>query len=99
MGRDASYDDFPLLDRGPFGQAIQIRKEADPDFRPFLYIPRQRLHNTPLDIKGDGKSVTVLVWEIRESGSHALAGIWHEGTDIKEKSTEGIQKVGGKKTK
>ena len=93
QGRDASYDDFPLLNRGPFGQAIQIRKEADPDFRPFLYIPRQRLHNTPLDIKGDGKSVTVLVWAIRESGRHALAGIWDEGTDIKEKSTEGIQKV------
>ncbi len=92
-GREATYADFPLLGRGPFGQAVRISKESDPDFRPFLYVPRARLHDTPLDIKGAGKSVTVVVWAIRESGNHALAGIWHEGTDLKEKATAGIQKA------
>ena len=89
----ASYADFPLLGRGPFGDAIQIRKETDPDFRPYLYIPRERLHNSAIDIKGEGKSVSVVVWAIRESGNHALAGIWHEGTDLKQGTTEGIKKV------
>ena len=92
-GREATYADFPLLGRGPFGNAIRIVKESDPDFRPFLFVPRSRLHDTPLDIKGAGKSVTVVVWAIRESGSHALAGIWHEGTDLKQKETSSIAKV------
>jgi len=92
-GPEATYADFPLLGRGPFGEAIRIRKEEVPDFRPFLYVPRDRLHDTPLDIKGAGKSVTVVVWAIRESGNHALAGIWHEGTDLKQKETSAIQKV------
>ncbi len=92
-GREATYADFPLLGRGPFGNAIRIVKEADANFRPFLFVPRARLHDTPLDIKGAGKSVTVVVWAIRESGNHALAGIWHEGTDLKEKTTASIAKV------
>lgn len=92
-GRAASYADFPLLGSGPFGDAILIRKESEPDFRPFLFVPRDRLHDTPLDIKGAEKSVTVVVWAIRESGNHALAGIWHEGTDLKQSSTASIQKV------
>jgi len=92
-GPGATYADFPLLGRGPFGEAIRIRKEDDPDFRPFLYVPRSRLHDSPLDIKGAGKSVTVVVWAIRESGNHALAGIWHEGTDLKQKETSAIQKI------
>ncbi len=92
-GRDASYSDFPLLGRGPFGQAVRICREADASFRPFLFVPRARLHDTPLDIKGKDKAVTVVVWAIRESGNHALAGIWHEGTDLKQSSTETIQKV------
>jgi hypothetical protein len=92
-GREATYADFPLLGRGPFGNAIRIVKETDDNFRPFLFVPRSRLHDTPLDIKGAEKSVTVLVWAIRESGNHALAGIWHEGTDLKEKSTSTIAKV------
>lgn len=87
-GREASYADFLLLGRGPFGEAVRIRKEDDPTFRPFLFVPRARLHDTPLDIKGAGKSVTVVVWAIRESGNHALAGIWHEGTDLKQDTTE-----------
>jgi hypothetical protein len=92
-GRAATYEDFPLLGRGPFGSAIRIVKEADPTFRPFLHVPRTRLHDTPLDIKGAGKSVTVVVWAIRESGNHALAGIWHEGTDLKQNETAVISKV------
>lgn len=92
-GREATYSDFPLLGRGPFGDAIRIVKETDPNFRPFLFVPRSRLHDTPLDIKGAGKSVTVIVWAIRESGNHALAGIWHEGTDLKQEETAGIAKV------
>lgn len=92
-GRVATYADFPLLGRGPFGDAIRIVKETDPDFRPFLFVPRSRLHDTPLDIKGAGKSVSVVVWAIRESGNHALAGIWHEGTDLKQSETASIAKV------
>ncbi len=93
VGPEASYADFPLMGRGPFGEAIRICAEKDPDFRPFLEVPRSRLHGSPLDIKGAGKSVSVVVWAIRESGNHALAGIWHEGTDLKEKETSTIQKV------
>lgn len=92
-GREATYADFPQLGRGPFGNAIRIVKETDPDFRPFLSVPRGRLHGTPLDIKGEGRSVTVIAWAIRESGNHALAGIWHEGTDLKERTTANIAKV------
>lgn len=92
-GREATYADFPLLGRGPFGNAIRIVKETDSSFRPFLFVPRARLHDTPLDIKGPGRSVSVVVWAIRESGNHALAGIWHEGTDLKQPSTENIRRV------
>ena len=92
-GREATYADFPLLGRGPFGNAIRIVKETDASFRPFLFVPRERLHNSPIDIKGAGKSVSVVVWAIRESGNHALAGIWHEGTDLKQQETSAIQKV------
>ena len=92
-GRESTYADFPLLNRGPFGQAIRIRAENDPDFRPLLFVPRARLHDTPLDLKGDHQSVSVVVWAIRESGNHALAGIWHEGTDLKQASTADIRRV------
>jgi hypothetical protein len=81
-GRPATYDDFPLLGRGPFGQAIQLRRETDADFRPCLLIPRARLHDSGLDVKGAGRSVSMAIWLVRESGNHALAGIWHEGTDL-----------------
>ncbi len=92
-GREATWEDIPQLGRGPFGNAIRIRREEDPWFRPLLYVPRQRLHDTPLDIKGEGRGVSVVVWAIRESGNHALAGIWHEGTDLQQASTETIRKV------
>lgn len=85
-GRAATYADFPLLGRGPFGQAIQIRAEPDPSFRPVLLVPRARLHNSRLDVKGPGKSVSMLAWVVRTSGNHAIAGIWHEGTDLKMES-------------
>jgi hypothetical protein len=93
VGREATYADFPQLGRGPFGNAIRIVQESDPDFRPFLFVPRSRLHDTPLDIKGADRSVSVVVWAIRESGNHALAGIWHEGTDLKQNETAGIAKI------
>jgi hypothetical protein len=92
-GREATYADFPRLGRGPFGDAILVRNETDPDFRPLLLVPRQRLHGTPLDIKGAGASVSVVVWAIRESGDHALAGIWHEGTDLRQPETAGVRRV------
>ncbi|MBI5833943.1 MAG: hypothetical protein HZB16_16745 [Armatimonadetes bacterium] len=82
-GREATYDDFPLLGRGPFGQAIRLRAETDRDFRPMLVLPRARFHDSDLDIKGPGRSVTLVAWVIRESGNHAVAGIWHEGTDLR----------------
>ncbi len=87
-GRAATMDDFPLLGRGPFGQAIRIRPETDATFRPTLIVPRARLHDSPIDVKGPGKSVTLVAWIIRESGNHAIAGIWHEGTDLKERAGE-----------
>lgn len=78
-GREATVADFPLLGRGPFGQAIRLRNEADVNFRPCLLVPRERLHGSRLDVKGEGQSVTLIAWVIRESGNHAVAGIWHEG--------------------
>ncbi len=81
-GRAATYDDFPLLGRGPFGQAVHLKPESDADFRPCLLVPRERLHDSGLDVKGPNRSVSLVVWLIRESGNHALAGIWHEGTDL-----------------
>ena len=90
-GRAATYADFPQLGRGPFGNAIRIVSEADPSFRPFLFVPRERLHGSPLDIKGPGRSVSVVVWAVRESGNHALAGIWHEGTDLTQTETATVR--------
>jgi hypothetical protein len=81
-GREASYNDFPTLGRGPFGDAVEFREEPDVTFRPCLLIPRERLHDSELDVKGPGRSVSMLVWLVRRSGNHAIAGIWHEGTDL-----------------
>jgi len=92
-GPPATYADFPLLGHGPFGQAIRIRREKNAMFRPLLFVPRSRLHDSAIDIKGTGKPVTLVVWAIRESGSHALAGIWFEGTDLKEQATATIKHV------
>jgi hypothetical protein len=57
-GREATYADFPELGRGPFGNAIRIRSEVDKTFRPFLFVPRERLHDSPIDIKGTGNGNT-----------------------------------------
>lgn len=81
-GRAATYDDFPLLGRGPFGQAIRFRRQEGNDFRPLLLVPRERVHGSGLDAKGPGRSVSMVAWLVREAGNHAIAGIWHEGTDL-----------------
>ncbi|MCC6262645.1 MAG: hypothetical protein IT169_03635 [Bryobacterales bacterium] len=81
-GRPATYADFPLLGRGPFGQAVQFHQEAESNFRPVLLAPRRAIHDTGLDVKGPGASVSMAVWMIRQGGNHAIAGIWHEGTDL-----------------
>lgn len=83
-GRQATAADFPVLDEGPFGKAVAFRAEDDPDFRPLLMTPRARLHGSGIDVKGKRQSVTLIVWLRYESGNHALAGIWHEGTDLKD---------------
>ncbi|MFN0102929.1 MAG: hypothetical protein ACKV2U_12665 [Bryobacteraceae bacterium] len=81
-GRPATYDDFPVVKEGPFGQAVLFQNETDPAFRPTLLVPRARLHNSGLHVKGPGRSVSMAVWLRRDSGTHAIAGIWHEGTDM-----------------
>ncbi|MDZ7639135.1 MAG: hypothetical protein U5J83_12945 [Bryobacterales bacterium] len=83
-GREASYADLPLLGRGPFGAWLSISAtKAMPHFRPTLLLRREAFHASPLDVGGPGRSVSMAVWMIREGGNHAIAGIWHEGTDLK----------------
>jgi hypothetical protein len=91
-GSAATYDDFPLLGSGPFGEAVQIRSESDKTFRPLLMVPRDRMHDTRLDVKGPGKSVSMIAWIARESGNHAIAGIWHEGTDLKDGAAAKVER-------
>jgi hypothetical protein len=81
-GRAATMADFPLLGEGPFGQAVKFQAETDSNFRPVLLVPRARLHNSGIDVKGSQQSVTLLAWIRHLEGNHAIAGIWHEGTDI-----------------
>lgn len=85
-GPPASYSDFPLLGRGPFGQAIRFLKREGNDFRPMLFVPRERFHDSAIDVKGPGGSVSMVAWIVREASNHAIAGIWHEGTDIRDLS-------------
>lgn len=89
-GRSATDQDIPVVNGGPFGQAVSFRKESDPTFRPLLLVPRERLHGSGIDVKGAGRSVTLVTWIKRdaESGNHAIAGIWHEGTDLKDHGAE-----------
>lgn len=82
QGREATYADFPLLGSGLFGQAVRFEEEEKTDFLPTLLVPRERLHDSRLDVKGPGGSVSMVVWVRFYKGNHALAGIWHEGTDI-----------------
>lgn len=86
-GRAATMADFPMVGSGPFGDAVRIVAEKDATFRPVLVVPRVRLHDSGLDVKGAGKSVTLVAWIERASGNHAIAGIWHEGTDLAANST------------
>ncbi|MEZ5353804.1 MAG: hypothetical protein R2762_14290 [Bryobacteraceae bacterium] len=82
IGRDATLEDFPLLGSGPFGQAIEIRNESDPNFRPVLLLPRSQFHGSAIDVSGPGNSVSMVAWVVHNGGNHAIAGIWHEGTDL-----------------
>ena len=80
QGPQATLADFELLGRGPFGQAVRFSSPRSKAHLPVLAVPRKRLHDSPLDIKGKGKSVTLVVWLLYERGNHAIAGMWHEGT-------------------
>lgn len=80
QGPEAKLADFELLGRGPFGQAVRFSSPRSNEHLPVLAVPREKLHDSPLDIKGEGKSVTLVVWLLYERGNHAIAGMWHEGT-------------------
>ena len=79
-GPKTTLADFKLLGRGPFGQAVRFEDPLSKDNLPVLSVPRNKLHDSALDIKGKGKSVTMVVWMLYEKGNHAIAGMWHEGT-------------------
>jgi cyanophycinase len=96
-GREASYKDVPVVDAGPFGKAVVIQQETDPTFRPVLLVPRERMHGSGIDVKGPGGSVTLVAWVEWESGNHAIAGIWHEGTDLKERGGEAKRVEAGRR--
>ncbi len=93
LGPVATYADFPQMGRGLFGNAIRIKNETSINVRPLLSVSRENIHNTPLDIKGSDKSLTMVAWVIRESGNHAIAGVWNEGTDILSLTGPTIKKV------
>ena len=80
QGPQATLADFELFGRGPFGQAVRFSSPLSNAHLPVLAVPRKNLHDSPLDIKGQGKSVTLVVWLLYERGNHAIAGMWHEGT-------------------
>jgi hypothetical protein len=96
-GREATYADLPLLGRGPFGDAVYFRDESDPNFRPTLLLPREAFHSSHLDVGGPGQSVSMAVWMIREGGNHAIAGIWHEGTDLRDRSKPAAKVQAGRR--
>lgn len=80
QGPPGTLADFSLLGRGPFGQAVRFEDPLSQAHLPVLAVPRKHLHDSALDIKGKGKSVTLVVWLLYEKGNHAIAGMWHEGT-------------------
>ena len=90
-GPEASMADFPLLGRGPFGQAVQFTNPDSLNNLPVLLVPRKELNDSPIDVKGPGKSVSMLVWMIYQGGDHAIAGLWHEGTDSPSKEPPVVQ--------
>ena len=96
QGPKTTLADFKLLGRGPFGQAVRFDDPLSKDNLPVLSVPRKKLHNSPLDIKGKGKSVTMVVWMLYEKGNHAIAGMWHEGT-VTPKNEPPVIQVPGKR--
>lgn len=96
-GDEATMADFPLLGRGPFGQAVQFRDPRRIDDLPVLMVPRKLMHDTPLDVKGPGKSVSMVVWMVYQGGDHAIGGIWHEGTDTKPTGAPAVVRVRGQR--
>lgn len=86
-GEEATLSDFPLLGRGPFGQSVRFQDPKTLDDLPVLMVPRKDLHDSPLDVKGPGKSVSMVIWLLHEKHDHAIAGIWQEGTDSPPKGT------------
>ena len=96
QGPQATLDDFELLGRGPFGQAVRFSSPLSNEHLPVLAVPRKNLHDSPLDIKGKGKSVTLVVWLLYERGNHAIAGMWHEGT-VTPKGEPPVIQVPGKR--
>ena len=96
-GKEATMADFPLLGRGPFGQAVQFRDPRRLDDLPVLMVPRKLLHDTPLDVKGPDKSVSMVVWMVYQGGDHAIGGIWHEGTDTKPTGAPAAVRVRGQR--
>ena len=96
-GEEATMADFPLLGRGPFGQAVQFRDPRRIDDLPVLMVPRKLMHDTPLDVKGPGKSVSMVVWMVYQGGDHAIGGIWHEGTDTKPTGAPAVVRVRGQR--
>ncbi len=96
-GPAATYADFPLLPEGPFGQSVQFHNETNRNFRPVLLVPRARMHDSGLDAKGKGRSVSMAIWVRRECGGHALGGIWHEGTDLAANSKQAARVEPGKR--
>ncbi|MBI4892642.1 MAG: hypothetical protein HY821_18600 [Acidobacteria bacterium] len=97
VGRAATYADFPRLGRGPFGEGIEIRAEREADFRPVLLVPRKEMHDSGIDAKGPGRSVSMVAWVVRTGGNHAIAGIWHEGTDLKTAAGEARRVEAGRR--
>lgn len=81
QGPHVQLEEFPLLGRGPFGQAVGFFPSPSMDHLPVLLVPRPVLHDTLLDIKGPGASVSMIFWLVYHGGNHALGGLWHEGTD------------------
>ena len=96
QGPKATLADFKLLGRGPFGQAVRFDDPLSKDNLPVLSVPRKKLHDSALDIKGKGKSVTMVVWMLYEKGNHAIAGMWHEGT-VTPKNEPPVVKEPGKR--
>ncbi len=96
-GQEATLADFPLLGRGPFGQSVRFQRPLAENDLPVLMVPREKMHDSPLDIKGPGSSVSMVVWLIHQEGAHAIAGLWHEGTDSPPMGTPAVIQERGRR--